>query len=692
MAPHSDTGNGKDNRISALVGTASLREILDSREKAARPPEPLRENIPSSHLAEFVLHNFRLALEHRDRFHTDNLLDCQRRIDGKYSADKLADINAQGGSTTYFNLTASKCAAAEALISEIFTSSTKPWTLRASPIPSLPDDVNLQIRREVLAAFAQDESLVPVQETVSNMLNDVYDAYIAKASEEAKTRVGRLEKKLDDVLDEGGWTTALSDFLHDLCVHPYAVLKGPTIRAHRRINWKDSEPVVEYDHIPTFSSPSPFDIYLAPNATRIEDGFIIESVSYLPDSLAAMKGEEGWNDKAIEEALKDGRTPPSTITPDPLTTQGESERAEAEDRDPLVHQGEPATILKGLEYWGQALETDLVSWGMKIPTPSESGYQDVGMLVIGRHAVWAILNPHPLGEKPYSIMSWRRESRSLVGKGLPQLLITAQDFYTAVWRNLQDNVAFSSGPIVVVDHSVLYQGQDMTKMWPRRIFIFEGDRLQPGRGSIPPISFQQPPLNAEALLLVVVRAEEMADNDSGVPRFTYGGDQARGAGETFGGLALLIENSNKTMQQVVAYVDKDIIRTVLERVRVWIQIFLADDSMEGDAQVVAQGASAALIREQMTVRRQEFLDRTNNPTDLAIIQQEGRAALLREVAATLDMSDDIVPDAQVMRQRAQASIDSQFDEEDLRIDGTADEALARAGIQPAIPAAPAGVV
>ena len=50
------------------------------------------------------------------------------------------------------------------------------------------------------------------------------------------------------------------------------------------------------------------------------------------------------------------------------------------------------------------------------------------------------------------------------------------------------------------------------------------------------------------------------------------------------------------------------------------------------------------VKETVNVRRLEFLNATANETDMAIVGKDGRAAILREVAKSLQMPvDDIIP-------------------------------------------------
>ena len=120
--------------------------------------------------------------------------------------------------------------------------------------------------------------------------------------------------------------------------------------------------------------------------------------------------------------------------------------------------------------------------------------------------------------------------------------------------------------------------------------------------------------------------------------------------------------ASRGIKRVVRTVDKDVMRPLLERMYSHNMLDeRASDEVKGDAQIVPKGALAALIREQIQLRRQEFLQTTANELDFQILGIRGRAMLLREIAKGLDMDvDKIVPSdeeiqAQVDQARQQAA-------------------------------------
>ena len=65
------------------------------------------------------------------------------------------------------------------------------------------------------------------------MMEDARDQAKGKAAEQAKI----AEDKLEELLSQGGFYTALAEFLVDLPMIPYACMKGPTVRIKTQVKW-----------------------------------------------------------------------------------------------------------------------------------------------------------------------------------------------------------------------------------------------------------------------------------------------------------------------------------------------------------------------------------------------------------------------------------------------------------------------
>ena len=210
-------------------------------------------------------------------------------------------------------------------------------------------------------------------------------------------------------------------------------------------------------------------------------------------------------------------------------------------------------------------------------------------------------------------------------------------------------VSHNSGPQVEVNISRLPPGDDITQMYPWKIWQTEYHDFQ---DSSPAVRFFQPGSNAQELLGVLEKFATLADEYSGIPRYMTG-EYVSGAGRTSSGLAMLINNAAKSLKHVVANIDADVITPMLERLYQHNLRYNADPDMLGDVRVVAKGAMSLVSREAAAVRRNEFLQVVlNSPVAQEIVGPLGAAELLRENAKLLDVNPDrLVPSREELQQR-----------------------------------------
>jgi len=80
-----------------------------------------------------------------------------------------------------------------------------------------------------------------------NTVRDIYDLMMEDARDQAKRKAVEqaniAQDKLEELLAQGDFYTALAEFLVDLPMFPYACLKGPTVRIKTQVKWtKDVSP------------------------------------------------------------------------------------------------------------------------------------------------------------------------------------------------------------------------------------------------------------------------------------------------------------------------------------------------------------------------------------------------------------------------------------------------------------------
>lgn len=618
-----------------------------------------------------------------------------RQRQGIYEDEKLQKIRAQGGSEIYANITSVKCRAASAWLRDALLADgkDKPWGIRPSAVPELPPELMQGAIMEARMRLSQAGIAMNPGNAVE-LARKAITAVRNEMAEEAQREAELTELVIEDTLDNGGYHDAFSDVLDDLVTYPAAILKGPIVRKRVDLAWSKT-PEGETVAAPTeklvteYERVSPFDLYPAPWAMDIEDGYIIQRHMLSRSAIAEMLGLPGYDETAIRAVLKDhddggtsnwlgmgirGEDTTVPVSNDPKTGLATTYRTEMVD---------------ALELWDNIPGRFLIEWGIpaeQIPDPDKEYSANVWK--IKNWIIKATLNHNPLGEKPYSKTSYERVPGMFWGMGIPDLIKDPQDVANASLRALVNNMGMASGPQVAVNVERLPEGAKITSLHPWKIWQVVSDPLG---SSAPAVDFFAVPSNANELIGIFQEASNMADEWSGIPKYMTGEARTGGAARTASGLSMLIGNASKLIKSVTANVDR-LIESVIKKTHTHLITQVHVPGLAGDIGVVVRGSESILMRDNMALRRSEFLQLTNNPVDLQITGLEGRANVLKEQAKLLGMNpDEIAKDgeelraeqmmqqAQMMQQMQQMQVPNQ----DNTTPGMA-QGLAKEGGRPAV--------
>jgi hypothetical protein len=195
----------------------------------------------NSSLVAFIDNQFSYFIRHRDGASgwSDRLVEAMRTFNGQYDTRKLAEIRRFGGSEIYARLIATKCRGATSLLRDIYLNADKPWGLKPTPDPTLPDDIGAEIGQLVQAEVgnAQRGGMPPdpnaIKDRVTSLIAAAKRAALVKARKEAEVAF----RKLDDFLVEGGMYKALEEALIDIPLFPFCCIKGPVVKIEPRVTW-----------------------------------------------------------------------------------------------------------------------------------------------------------------------------------------------------------------------------------------------------------------------------------------------------------------------------------------------------------------------------------------------------------------------------------------------------------------------
>jgi hypothetical protein len=212
-------------------------------------------------------------------------------------------------------------------------------------------------------------------------------------------------------------------------------------------------------------------------------------------------------------------------------------------------------------------------------------------------------------------------------------------------------MGISSGPQVGVNVSRLPAGEDITQMYPWKIWQFQQSEFG---DSSPPMNFFQPNSNANELMAVFDRFMDIADEMTGIPKYMTG-QHVPGAGRTSSGLSMLISNAGKSIKQVIANIDHDVLTPMLERQYQRNLRYSDDMDLVGDVQIIAKGAMSLVVKEAESVRKTEFLRLVlESPVAQQIVGLPGTAELMRDLAGNLNGNiDRLVPSREDVEKQQQ---------------------------------------
>lgn len=627
------------------------REEIDQAKAIREDEEASRQDMTA--LRGHIESRWAIARDHRaTRGINDRLMASLRTFNGEYEVQHLGEIRKFGGSEVYSRIVGTKSRGATALLRDIYFSAERPWELKPTPSPKTPDDIMesipklVQLESQTMAQAGQPITDDMIQQRMRQLMDAAQMATKDKAQKEAK----KSTNAVDDYLVEGGFYDAFSQFLVDLPLFPFAVVKGPSVKMVDDVVWEQGVAVVKRKPRLVWSRVSPFDFYFTPGVSSIQDAEVFERLRWTRTNLQELLGLPGWNQEAIKAALNDYDHGLRDWMDDP-----DSERSIQEDReDPSWNRSD---MIDAMEFHGNIQGQMLRDWGMAAEEVQDVNVDyHVQAWICGDYVLKIQISPSPRKRHPYFVTSFEKVPGTPVGNSLVDMLSDIQEVANASLRNLVNNMGMASGPQVVVLDNRFAVTEDTDEIYPWKRWHMADE---PGQGALPPVSFYQPNSNAAELLGIYQKMTEIADEISAIPRYITGSGATGGAGRTASGLSMLMGNASKVLQQVAHNIDQDIMNQMLRSLYDLLML-TTKDVIKGDEEIRVNGVSTVMAREAERARQLEFLQLTANPIDMQIVGTEGRAEVLRAVSDDLGLPGErIVPTPEMMAQRQQQMLRAQ---------------------------------
>jgi hypothetical protein len=365
--------------------------------------------------------------------------------------------------------------------------------------------------------------------------------------------------------------------------------------------------------------------------TDPNDGDIIEIHQLTKQSITDLIGVPGYSEQRIRlvlAELEEGAIKEQWIQ---LDDEEQVKRAEktSKQQQNITSIHIPTKKVQAMELWGTVPGSYLINWGMEGDIDPEMQYQ-VNCWKIGEHVIKAVFNPDNLGRKPYHVTSWAKNPAWIWGEGLVEFIQALEEICNAIVRALVNNIGIASGPQVEVNKD---RCDDKSPLYPWKRWESTSAQMKESKA----VEFYQPQMQAESLINAYQFFARLIDEHS-VPAYAQGASQSGVTAGTATVATQLFANAARSIKAVVSNIDDDIITPFISMCYDYVMRFSKDETLKGDARVVAKGVAGLMAKEQAANRKTEFLNTTANPVFSQVLGTKNINYLLKEIAKANDLN------------------------------------------------------
>jgi uncharacterized protein with HEPN domain len=520
---------------------------------------------------------------------------------------------------------AQKVRQAQAWISDLVSQSIGAPLLEPTNIPAVPEIIEQQTLTKIKQILFKQGFAGDLKELAGRVKAETTATHMGIVREAVK----RCESEIRDKLEEADFRGEMNKVIRDFTVMPYAVLKGPVWHIKRVPAWNKNTFELTEKLTMGFERVNPYDFFWSTNAKSVADAaFVIErrwmSKHELVNSPNMLK-------KNLRMALQ-------VLMSDSDWLSDHPERVP----QPLISDATPVAVL---EMHASVSARELFRYGVVVPgynPDTAEGEFTAHEAIVGllcHRVIYARLAPNdsPV-ERPYSVGCYEQHNDTIHGFGVVQrcrrVARVARSFLYASIRN----AAASALPTGEMDAQRVAEylpkdqwGQFLTGT----IIPVSPDHSSGGR---PAFYYHNVPNNVDKFLQAMQLFMSMLDTASGIPGVASG-DMAGQAtlGRSFRGLSLAIASASKGIKLPLLNLDR-MVEQVVTRTYYYLQQYSPDESLKGDANIVARGSSGYLQKEARQSAVTESLQSAVVLAQSGIIPKEMLVDLVRQVF------EDTVPD------------------------------------------------
>jgi len=569
----------------------------------------------------------------------DTLMDCYNMSQGKplIPASDGVDVTMDIASPVVQNIIG--------LLRHILLNNEQaPFVVKPTPRAELSDQEMQEIIDQVTASSDMFIQQGFTQSQVEDVISEMKQTVLLRVNQKARKAAERQTELVQDQLHDAGWKEEFIGFLKHFCIYPAAIMKGPTTKRKHGTYWQNDRIVVKSADTLAVELISPFDFYPAPYSRDVQSAdYIIERRRLTRGDLYNLIGAEDYDDDAIDHVLDN--------YPDGYVLNYEQGSGEPDhlDNDTVGDINTVRDVFDALGYYGTIRGDILVDAGLAVD--DERVAYEVEVWVIGGVVIKAVLNPDPIGNRPFFVASFDATTDSIWGISPMMRLRDTQKTATAAVRALIRNMAFSSGPVGEVIAARIKDGLDPRQVLPNTIRLVEDASFS---GVSPTAyTFYQVPSLSQELLATFERFINYSYELLGIPRVAFGQTEGMGSvGRTSGGISIVMNQATKAIKNAMTELEAGLIEPIVNRFILFNQLNNPDPALRGDVRAFAKGVSGLIEKENKAEDLQwalqsiaGMMNAGQNPDGSPIIPPQAPLRLLYEMFKLKGISPaGILPD------------------------------------------------
>lgn len=507
------------------------------------------------------------------------------------------------------------------IINMLLPSNERGWDIDPTPDPELQQvmqDPTPVAQAPVLNAMGQE---MPPEMVEGEQGPKTVADLAAEEMAEAEERCGRMRTVMDDQMTEAKFSKLGRQVIRSACKVGSGFVHGPIMTGRTRVKRSRVESVndvgeavaqwvkeIQEDTQPDYAFVDPLAFYPeeAESLDVAEWAWVWESMS--PSRVEKLKKWPGFMSEQIDTLLK--------LKPD----HGELKSRLAKRRSVEgLYQAEDDKNYSVWRYFGPVPNATLAQLG-EMDIPENADEDDLSRSTLAE--VWMSqgivlkVKITPMEETdrlPFYGMCYQESDSSIFGYGVPDQVRDSQAVIDASWHMVLHNAAITAGPLVVRLAGALrpLDGDNNIDGGLKQFEVDTGELPGDYRGMDQLIKVIQIEPRVDQLMAINERAIEHAQRETNFPVMAQG--EPTEPVTTSSGLAMLMNAQTVHQRMVAQRWDDDVMIPALEALYDWNMTYHPDDSIKGDYEIVAHGATRLVNKDMQAQHLQVIAALSDNP-------------------------------------------------------------------------------